>query len=248
MLYKKQRKTSVNYLEPVYLNLLESTEVYTTVKTYEDKINFLTNSLFELIKFIEMVYINLVSFIIYLGFQSLVEAKTGSCYYERSLGLGGSTNIDHRSSYGNCTYKAFAPVDTFLQVSCNVSLQDNSCNNQRLTISRIGERDLRDGRNYCVSGLYNFQSIGNEIVISFTSNWANYGSFFCKVSVITPTNANCDCGWNVGTKIVGGTQTGVNEFVSHAGLVDSGTRNVFCGATISELKELKLTRFFFYFY
>lgn len=34
--------------------------------------------------------------------------------------------------------------------------------------------------------------------------------------------------------MIGGTTAGVNEFVSHAGLVDQFTKEVFCGAIISK--------------
>lgn len=59
-------------------------------------------------------------------------------------------------------------------------------------------------------------------------------SFACVLKSSALTNSNCDCGWNVRSKIVGGTSAGVNEFVSHAGLVDKTTKEIFCGAIIGE--------------
>lgn len=169
-------------------------------------------------------------FFAFLFGVAFVEAQ----YYERNIGSGQSVVVDHLNTYGSATYKVLSPVDSFIQITCSVTLQDTTCNNQWFSVSRSGDKDLKDRRNYCSSGTVNSQSIGNEIVVSFGSRWANSGSFKCTFSAIVPTNANCDCGWNVGSKIVGGSPTGINEFVSHAGLVDSATKDVFCGATISE--------------
>lgn len=57
------------------------------------------------------------------------------------------------------------------------------------------------------------------------------------MKAVAQTNSNCDCGWNVQSRIVGGTTAGINEFVSHAGLVDKNTKDVFCGAIIRELSN-----------
>lgn len=65
------------------------------------------------------------------------------------------------------------------------------------------------------------------------------GSFQCVLKSVQLTNSNCDCGWNVRGRIVGGSTAGVNEFVSHAGLVDQRSKDVFCGAVIRELRFLR---------
>ena len=39
---------------------------------------------------------------------------------------------------------------------------------------------------------------------------------------------------NATTRIVGGVETGVNEFPMMAGLIDLQSRNLHCGATLSE--------------
>jgi trypsin len=42
----------------------------------------------------------------------------------------------------------------------------------------------------------------------------------------------CDCGWRHQTRIVGGHDTGVNEFPSMAAILDRYTTDAFCGASI----------------
>lgn len=78
------------------------------------------------------------------------------------------------------------------------------------------------------------RSIGNEIVVSLKSATLLAGSFQCILKSVKLTNSNCDCGWNVRGRVVGGSTAGVNEFISHAGLVDRRTKDVFCGAVICE--------------
>jgi hypothetical protein len=84
------------------------------------------------------------------------------------------------------------------------------------------------------------RSIGNEIVVALTSSSTLPASFQCVFKSLAQTNSNCDCGWNVKSRIVGGSVTGINEFVSHAGLIDRQTRDIFCGGLIREtLKTLR---------
>jgi hypothetical protein len=56
------------------------------------------------------------------------------------------------------------------------------------------------------------------------------GRLRCFVSAVPN---NCMCGVRNRGRIVGGTQTLVNEYPMMAGIVDSVTRSIFCGATIS---------------
>lgn len=164
----------------------------------------------------------------------LVNAQYGNCDYEGTIyAAGQSRSVNHSATSGTCRYKAIAPVDTFIQANCSITLQDNTCSRQSFVVSRSGEKDLRDGLSYCGSRTLKVQSIGNELVVVIRTNIQNSGSFFCQFTAIAPDNSNCDCGWNVDTKIVGGTPTGVNEFVSHAGLIDGPTGETFCGAVIS---------------
>ncbi|CAD1476422.1 unnamed protein product, partial [Heterotrigona itama] len=88
---------------------------------------------------------------------------------------------------------------------------------------------------YCGNGTFNIQSESNSMVITLQSPiWSNGGRFFCEVkSLSRPQNPeNCSCGRKNPSRIVGGTNVGVNEFPMMCGLVDAQLRIVFCGATI----------------
>jgi hypothetical protein len=182
----------------------------------------------------------MVSKIIFACFLSvclleLVTAQYGTCDYSATINAPGqSVTVNHLPSQGNCRYKVTSPVDTYISMSCSLTLQDYSCYYQYFRSSRSGEMDLKDGTYSCVSGSVNAKSIGNEMVIDFKSAWAGYGNFNCKFTAVAPTNGDCDCGWSVNNKIVGGVVAGVNEFVSHVGLYDKPTKDIFCGGIISE--------------
>lgn len=105
-----------------------------------------------------------------------------------------------------------------------------------MSISRSGDLNTRDEFIYCGRGSFLLNSIGNEVVLALRSTKALAGSFQCVLKSVKLTNSNCDCGWNVRGRIVGGSTTGINEFVSHAGLVDTKSKDVFCGAIICKWK------------
>lgn len=114
-----------------------------------------------------------------------------------------------------------------------------SCATQKFRISRSGDKETRDANSLCGRGSTLQRSIGNEMTLTLTSSKLQATSFYCTFKSIAPTNANCECGWNVRGRIVGGSAAGVNEFVSHAGLVDKATKDVFCGAIIRKLISIK---------
>jgi hypothetical protein len=178
---------------------------------------------------------SLVFFVFAIFFQN-VKAQYGTCDFQTILtSVGQTVSVNHLASRGTCRYQILAPIDTFIQAVCTLTLTTNlACSNRQFLISGSGEKDFKDGITYCASGTINKQSIGNEMVVAYRASSQNAGSFNCKFTAVSPTNSNCDCGWNINQKIVGGSTTGVNEFVSHAGLVDSATREIFCGAIISK--------------
>lgn len=99
-------------------------------------------------------------------------------------------------------------------------------------MSRSGDIAVRDASKFCGRGSTLQRSIGNDMVVTLVSNQSGSGSFQCVLKSVAFTDSNCECGWNLRGRIVGGTTAGVNEFVSHAGLVDKRTKDVFCGAII----------------
>lgn len=175
-----------------------------------------------------------VALLLFAAFQSIAT----QC--DKSFPLPAEITLTHSATVGSCRYKYTSAVDTFIQAKCTLSLQDTTCNNQRFAYSRSGELTGNDDRFLCSSGTYTFSSIGNELVV-----WlATSGSFQCVLTPTLPNNLNCDCGWTAQTRIVGGSPTGVNEYVSHVGLVDKNTKQVFCGGIISKLCGIKILKRF----
>lgn len=54
------------------------------------------------------------------------------------------------------------------------------------------------------------------------------GLYFCEVYA----TQGCDCGRKKQTRIVGGSETAVNEYPGMAALISKANRDVLCGATI----------------
>jgi hypothetical protein len=68
------------------------------------------------------------------------------------------------------------------------------------------------------------------MTISFSTGLLPLGSrFHCTITTVVDS---CDCGRQNSGKIVSGEETGVNEFPSMAGLIDT-VEGIICGATIS---------------
>ncbi|XP_073975542.1 venom serine protease-like isoform X1 [Rhodnius prolixus] len=95
--------------------------------------------------------------------------------------------------------------------------------------------DLRDSTTYCLP----FSATGTEIRLQLVSSvWSWGGIFSCDVTseMIPVIEANhtkqCGCGWSFSTRIVGGTDAGINEFPSMALAVHVPRRVQWCGATI----------------
>lgn len=72
-----------------------------------------------------------------------------------------------------------------------------------------------------------------------SSSYSSGGRFLCSLQTLPPSNggSDCDCGWSVTRKIVGGVEAGINEFPSMAGIYDKSQLRIFCGAAISEYRK-----------
>ncbi|XP_058461897.1 venom serine protease 34-like isoform X2 [Malaya genurostris] len=107
--------------------------------------------------------------------------------------------------------------------------QSTSCYYDKLLISTGGKLDLSDSKAYCGTGTVTTESIGSSMVVTLEVSTATHGGrFYCTAKKI-----NCQCGMKRKKKIVGGTETLVNEFPMMAALIDMASGNgIFCGATI----------------
>jgi hypothetical protein len=173
---------------------------------------------------------DLKRFLYLLCCATLAKAQYSTCDLLKSLTFPGqSITVNHLASDGSCRYLIVSPVDTYVEATCTIS---TICSRHVFTFSRAGLADVSDGLTYCGSGNPPVAtSIGNEMVVTLNNGGYAPGSFTCTFTAVT---TNCDCGWSVNTKIVGGSNTGVNEIVSHAGLVNTATKEIYCGAIIGE--------------
>ncbi|XP_076655708.1 venom serine protease 34 [Halictus rubicundus] len=87
---------------------------------------------------------------------------------------------------------------------------------------------------YCGDGTFSIDSDGPTMSVQFQSAfWTRGGRFMCNVTALTSQfEENCRCGRKNPSKIVGGTETGVNEYPMMCALVDFAKRIPFCGCTI----------------
>ncbi|KYN08136.1 Venom serine protease 34 [Cyphomyrmex costatus] len=97
-------------------------------------------------------------------------------------------------------------------------------------------------RYYCGNEPFSIESTGTFMTIELsTPFWSSGVKFLCELQTIEEIVNNddcCKCGWKKPTKIVGGMETGVNEYPMMAGLVDLFEKDVFCGATIISKKHV----------
>lgn len=178
---------------------------------------------------------NIFGVLILLLFQSSVKAQFALCDRQAYItSVGGSITVNHPATSGSCRYKIFAPADTFIQATCSIT---SSCGSQVFYVSRNGELDLRDNTTWCGTGSVPIQkATANEIVVALDARGTLTSKFSCQFSSVKLDNTNCDCGWSVSTKIVGGIPTKVNGYVSHGALIDKATKDLFCGVSLSRIK------------
>ncbi|XP_025269824.1 venom serine protease 34 [Camponotus floridanus] len=89
---------------------------------------------------------------------------------------------------------------------------------------------------YCGNKTFSVESTGKSMAIELSTTFWSLGvKFLCELQTIEEEpwdDRNCRCGWKNPTKIVGGMETGVNEYPMMAGLVDPSQKDVYCGGTI----------------
>lgn len=91
--------------------------------------------------------------------------------------------------------------------------------------------DLSDANPICGIGSYLTESIHNLMVMALViPSTTTGGRFKCTIQA---NHIPCSCGYKKVTRIVGGSETLVNEYPMMAGLVDLKSSKVSCGTTLS---------------
>ncbi|XP_018398771.1 PREDICTED: venom serine protease 34-like [Cyphomyrmex costatus] len=159
--------------------------------------------------------------------------KPGTIYYVYNSDY---PNVSNGRQY--CRW--FAESDYRIRLTCNnFNIPWNfKCTLDRLTVY------VNDSltRYYCGNEPFSIESTGTFMTIELsTPFWSSGVKFLCELQTIEEIVNNddcCKCGWKKPTKIVGGMETGVNEYPMMAGLVDLFEKDVFCGATIISKKHV----------
>ncbi|KAL0117195.1 hypothetical protein PUN28_010202 [Cardiocondyla obscurior] len=159
---------------------------------------------------------------------SMPNGTKSACDYYQNL-VPGETYYVHNIEYpyiykgeNHCIYKMTSPYNVY--INCTLEM-GNNCYKERLSIG-FGNGPFIS---YC--GNYSFRVNGINPTILFDSEYnSRGGTYLCEIK--TPNNNNCNCGWKKVTRIVGGQETGVNEFPMMSGMVDIKDQTIYCGATI----------------
>ncbi|KAK0085178.1 hypothetical protein PV325_005633 [Microctonus aethiopoides] len=179
----------------------------------------------------------LISLIISLAVIDIINAQGGICDYFQDVQVGKlyhifSPNYPTANYPANTACRWTAKSDRPIRMTCNYFHLPNSP--QCSTDVVIIRTSSAPGQRYCGTASFSVVSEGNQITTElYSSPISQGGQFVCTIEAINITNnQQCRCGWKNPSRIVGGKNTGINEFPMMAGLVDFILKIVYCGATI----------------
>ncbi|XP_047035703.1 venom serine protease 34-like isoform X3 [Helicoverpa zea] len=112
--------------------------------------------------------------------------------------------------------------------------QSPSCSVDRLLVSRSGDPQLNAADTYCGRGSLTAISTGQTISIGLITNRSSSGGRFrCQLTAQAATTPNtCSCGVRRQLRIVGGNETGVNEYPMMVAIADVRISEIKCGGVI----------------
>ncbi|XP_063975616.1 venom serine protease 34-like isoform X2 [Diachasmimorpha longicaudata] len=128
-----------------------------------------------------------------------------------------------------------------MNVNCSVNMPASlDCNQHSLIIQGL----FIEPRNYCGVNKVLLDAYGEVTIKLITPDVPDGGTFECDIKTNKDEDyeedeeETCNCGWKNSEKIVGGTNTEVNEYPMMAGLIDLSVRYVYCGATIINHRQV----------
>ncbi|RLU26278.1 hypothetical protein DMN91_000072 [Ooceraea biroi] len=168
-----------------------------------------------------------------LSFMMLSGVRAAGCNYYETLTPGEIKRVANPgfpNSYqgGNqCKWQLMSASP--LKINCSVNILPSSdCSEDYLSIQFAGQ----NAHKYCGNGTFTVEGTNVTITLD-TPYWTEGGKFLCQVEAEKSFNKyDCKCGWKNPTRIVGGSETGVNEYPMMAGLYDNSMKVLYCGATI----------------
>ncbi|XP_011263108.2 venom serine protease 34 isoform X1 [Camponotus floridanus] len=127
-----------------------------------------------------------------------------------------------------CTWQMTSRYVTKINCSVDIPAFVNGCIQDSLSIQFTGGNIQK----YCGFGTLVLEGT-NPIIKLYSPYSSQGGQFLCQIQAENPFDENnCKCGWKKVTRIVGGTETGVNEYPMMSGLVDIDIGDIYCGCTI----------------
>ncbi|KAJ2940867.1 hypothetical protein O0L34_g10127 [Tuta absoluta] len=169
--------------------------------------------------------------------------QDANCDYQQNV-QPGQTYYVYSPGYPNnytpgvtCRWIAYCPSGYNCRLNCNeIRLPfSQGCTQDRLLISNTGDPQLNQAETYCgtgsVSAVSTAQAVSVGLVVPRNSPG---GRFICQLTAqaAAPPVDNCRCGYRKTNRIVGGQETGVNEYPMMAGIVTQDTGIIKCGAVI----------------
>ncbi|KAH1015089.1 hypothetical protein HUJ05_012867, partial [Dendroctonus ponderosae] len=141
----------------------------------------------------------------------------------------------------DCVWNLRTAIGSQVLVSCDLLLPNTqNCYGGGLYVSTSGNVRFTDGRIYCGNNSFSAYSQQTTLALGLYGTGSPGGKFLCTATAIklsTPKSSvqengflNCDCGWRPLTRILGGVETGINEFPFMAAIIYKG--NLFCGGSI----------------
>ncbi|XP_054262971.1 venom serine protease-like isoform X1 [Macrosteles quadrilineatus] len=176
------------------------------------------------------------------------ENKTGKCDEELFLDTIAETFNISSPGYPDTAYTPgshftwclTAPEHMIISITCDEFdvPKSSECEKNALTVF-TGEDEKPMA--HCGSMSFHQKSTSNKMMMKLHSSMKSRGGkFSCEVQAESEAISaraivydDCDCGYSYRTRIVGGEETGINEFPFMAGLIDARRGAVIvCGATI----------------
>ncbi|KAL4716436.1 hypothetical protein ACJJTC_015864 [Scirpophaga incertulas] len=181
--------------------------------------------------------------VVFVGVAIVHQASTQDpqCDFFQNVQVGQTYYVyspNYPNSYPSgvqCRWVATCPTGYNCRLDCPViSLpQTSSCSMDRLLVSKTGDLQLNGADYYCGQGSLTAVSTGNRISVGLiTAVSSPGGRFMCQLYAQAQTGPTCSCGYRKQNRIVGGQETGVNEYPMMVGLQDRRIGQIKCGGVI----------------
>ncbi|XP_026728126.1 venom serine protease 34-like [Trichoplusia ni] len=171
-------------------------------------------------------------------------AQDANCDFYQNVEVGYTYYI-YSPGYPNnylpgiqCRWIAVCPTGYNCRLNCpQISIpreNTQTCTIDRLLVSRSGDPILAAADPYCGLRAINAVSTGQRLSVGLiTSRNSPGGRFYCELTAQPAGPASgCTCGVRRQNRIVGGQETGINEYPMMAGVIDVDISQIKCGAVI----------------